>query len=456
MHNTMRATIFRLTALYTVIFSIGILLFGGMWWFNISSDFHARFENKIKHESALLSEIERHYGINALISALDNPTYDQNHFVYALFDSKQKPVVGNLPYPENINQEHWVKYKLPDLSDDAETEEWHGYVTKFDSGTTLIVADNFELYQDLLEDLIENVILLFVAVILISVAAGAFVTRHFLARLSAFNLIIKDVSSGDVSKRVPISGIGDEFDSLSQEVNQMLESIEKLTSNLRQVSTDIAHDLRTALSHVYRDIEQANNDLPDNPTKAQAHLERSAQDAQNLLDVFAAMLRLAEIESGQTKKSFKKVDLAKLVEDVTNAYLPSYDEASHQLFVDALPGQFIQGDADLLRQMLANLLENGLQHTSTGTVHNVKLESGINDGEIVLSISDNGDGIPEEEKANVLKRFYRLSKSRGTEGSGLGMALVNAICHLHNAELVLGNTQPGLLIKISFEKDTKQ
>ena len=254
-------------------------------------------------------------------------------------------------------------------------------------------------------------------------------------RLAAISGAARAVMAGDLTRRLPESGRGDEFDRLATTINAMLARIETLVAEVRQVTDDVAHDLRSPLSRLRQRLEAALARARDPAADAET-LEGAVEELDGILATFAALLRIARTEAGAGREGFARVDLSALVLAVAEAYAPSAEEAGRAMEVQVAPGVFIQGSAPLLRQALANLLDNTLAH-GAGRIR-VSLRP-----DAVLEVSDEGPGIPPEERERVVRRFYRLDRSRGTPGTGLGLSLVSAVAGLHGGALTLGEGPAG-------------
>jgi signal transduction histidine kinase len=258
-------------------------------------------------------------------------------------------------------------------------------------------------------------------------------------RLASVSDVAGLLTAGDLSRRLPQSGRGDEFDRLVMTVNAMLARLEALVAAQRQVTDDIAHDLRGPLQRLRQGLEEALASRRDDPALAMAIAELD-----DVLGTFAALLRIARAEAGTA--SLQAVDLSALVMSVAEAYAPVAEDAGRPFAIDIVPGLTLHGDPALLGRMLANLLDNALAH-GAGAI-SVSLTAGK-----VLVVSDAGPGVPAAERTAVLERFVRLDRSRGTPGTGLGLALVRAAAQAHGASVVLGPRQAeatGLAVTVDF------
>lgn len=278
-------------------------------------------------------------------------------------------------------------------------------------------------------------------------AVLAFRTRRRIAVLSE---TMKLVGEGRLGTRLPVSAREDDLDTLAVDVNSALEQLEASVAAMKQVTTDIAHDLKTPIGRLYLTLEEAIEKTGNDPA-ARAVLETAVEEVIQISGTFEALLRISQIEAGARRKNFTPVRLDHLVEEMLEIHQPIAEEAGKKLSL--LPGshQFISevsGDQDLLRQMCANLLANAIRHTPQGA--KITMAFGHEQDRPFLIVADNGPGIPEAEREKVFKRFYRLEKSRTSEGTGLGLSLVKAVADLHGAHIVLTDRSPGLAVRVVF------
>jgi signal transduction histidine kinase len=268
--------------------------------------------------------------------------------------------------------------------------------------------------------------------------------------MKALSETLDKVGRGDFSARAPQRG-GDEIARIGQGVNEMLAQIDRLVINIRRVSTDVAHDLRTPLAHVRQQLEVVVQS--DDPAAAHEGIRAAQAKVDDVLRIFSAILRLAEIDAGGARSRFTSINLAGVVERVTDAYRGDIEAAGRTLGVDISEGACVKihGDADLIAQALANLIENAMRHTPPGTPIDVRLDN--NGRTFALSVIDRGPGIPQADQQRVLEPFVRLDASRTTDGAGLGLSIVAAIARAHGASLRLENMNPGLATAIIWPTD---
>ncbi len=281
-----------------------------------------------------------------------------------------------------------------------------------------------------------------------AILAGLFLGRRFMAQVDAITQTCERVISGKLNERIPMRGRGDEWDRLARAINEMLDRISSLLENLQQVSSDVAHDLRTPLTRLRNRLEAA-RERSTGVVEYSAAITSALEDTDRLLSLFSALLRISQIEAGTRVQSFAAVELSALLERLFQIYLPVAEDCGHSLSRELQPDLIIRGDAELLTQLFSNLIENALGHTPVGT--HIRLIAAAVDGECVACVTDNGPGVPPDDLGKVTRRFYRGSSSRSSAGHGLGLSLVAAIAQLHSAKLQLADAGPGLRVDLVFK-----
>jgi signal transduction histidine kinase len=261
---------------------------------------------------------------------------------------------------------------------------------------------------------------------------------------------MEHVARGSLNARIPIVGRGDDVDLLSHDINDALARLAATVESMRQVSADIAHDLKSPLNRLKMTIDEALA-KQESGQAVIAELEAASAEADRINETFEALLRIAQIEAGARRSRFGRVDLGDILQSLADIY-SSVAEDNGQRLKSSLdqPGEFILGDRELLTQMYANLIENAIRHCPAGTY--IVIRSEANAERITTYVEDDGPGIPDEEHGNVFRRLYRLEKSRTSPGSGLGLSLVKAIADLHGARILMEDSEPGLRIKIVFAR----
>lgn len=302
-----------------------------------------------------------------------------------------------------------------------------------------------------LDDLQEIVLAAFgwaaLASLVATVGAAMVLASRVQSRIAEAETAAARVAQGDLLARLPITGRGDDLDRISQAVNAALERLSSLVEAMRQVSADIAHDLRTPLNRLRIHIEGAAHKSASGQN-AEDDLAEALSQSDMIDQTFSALLRIAQIEAGSRREKFAPVDLAVVIADLTDVYAEVAEDAGMTLSAEAASPKWVMGDRELLTQGFANLIENAIRHCPPGTAIHCAVQAIGN--HVTGSISDTGPGIPQGEREKVLRRLYRLEKSRTTAGSGLGLALVKAVADLHGADLTLSDAKPGLRVELRF------
>ena len=294
-------------------------------------------------------------------------------------------------------------------------------------------------------------------VIVLGLAGGLFVTRRVLRRVDAMTETTRTIMAGDLGERLPVAGTGDELDRLAENLNVMLERIEALMHGLKEVSDNIAHDLKTPLTRLRNRTEEALRTAKSEP-EYRAALEGTIEDSEGLIRTFNALLMIARAESGQARDDMSEFDAAEIAHDVGELYEPLAEEKGIALKVEADAPAKVKGNRELVSQALANLVDNAIKYTVprdigvNGATPEIVVRA-LNEGDrILLTVTDRGPGIPEADRARAVERFVRLEQSRSQPGSGLGLSLASAVARLHGGELTLEDNQPGLKSVIALPR----
>jgi signal transduction histidine kinase len=320
-------------------------------------------------------------------------------------------------------------------------------VTRLPGGGSLVVARDLSPIAQLEERLWAAAGWVGGAALLLGLLGGLLVGRGVARRAAAMGAALEGVQAGDLGRRLPVAG-SDEFDRLARRINATLDRLEAVMAALRQVTDDIAHDLRTPLSRLRQRLEGAAG--AGSPAEWRQAAETAIAECDAILEIFAALLRIAQVESGAAlRQGFGPFDLSAAAEAVAEAYAPAAEERGQAFAAAIAPGIGGFGDRMLVSQMLANLVENAVRHGRAGGRVRLALEAAP-DGAAVLTVEDDGPGIPAAERERVFRRFVRLDAARATPGSGLGLALVRAVAGLHGAEVTLGDAGPGLRVRVRF------
>jgi signal transduction histidine kinase len=309
----------------------------------------------------------------------------------------------------------------------------------------LVVGEGMDVLEDAKEALFKGLWSSLALVALMGFSGAAVIAWGVDRRLRRTEAALSACAAGEISRRLPVAGSGDELDRMSRAVNAVLDRLALLMETNRQITADIAHDLKTPMTRLRHRLAEA-----ESASGAEVHavIRSAATEAEEIIGTFEALLRLAEIEAGARRARFDRVDLSDVLETVADAYGPDAEQATHRLTTDIAPKLQVRGDRELLTQAFANLVENAIRHAGTGAT--IRLTGKSNGSTVEAAVSDNGPGVQAGDHERILRRFGRLEASRSTPGTGLGLTLVNAIADLHGARLELADNRPGLRATISF------
>ena len=294
----------------------------------------------------------------------------------------------------------------------------------------------------------------FVVAVVLAIVGGSLIAHRMQRRFDAVRETMDRVSRGELAARVPLSGRNDDIERLSEDLNSALDRLVDSVESMQQVSADIAHDLKTPLSRLKLTVAEA-LDKQERSLSVAEDLKSAAAEVDQINRTFDALLRIAQIEAGARKASFKPVDLGGMLALLDEIYGEVAQDAGQSFSVALPPGgeANVLGDRELLMQMFANLIENSIRHCPAGST--IRCSATIYNDTVWVAVTDNGPGIPEREHERVLRRFYRLEKSRTSSGTGLGLSLVKAVADLHGAELRLDSVYPGLMVTAIFARQGK-
>ncbi len=441
-----RSSNLRLTAFFTGAFALSVVILGVVTLLDARAALNGQFNERIVSDSnAMLQEFKTEglRGVKVLIQEHD---LTPGALDFGLQSPDGTAIAGNF---SRVRAR--LGWSTASVSGHAGPEEGLSriYVTQLPNGYRLIVGDSLARINVIDSVLVRSFGVAFVGVLLLGGLGGFTLSRTVGQRIASITETAEAIIDGDMASRVPVRGSEDELDRLASTLNRMLDRIAGLMDSLRQVSTDIAHDLRTPLTRLRQRLETILGRTDGGESRDA--LESALNDLDDILATFAALLRISQIEGGARRAAFRPVDLAAIAGTVVDAFRPSAEEGGQSLNLAPGPSMEIDGDRALLTQMLANLVENALRHAGdTAEVHVGCRRVG---GQITLYVTDNGPGIPPSERERVFDRFHRLEASRSTPGSGLGLALVAAVARLHGAEANLHDANPGLAARIVFQRD---
>ncbi|MGH8122420.1 MAG: sensor histidine kinase [Rudaea sp.] len=440
-----RTSSFRLTLLYAGLTGLSFLLLFAVIYWSTTEFMQKQIDTTVKAEIKEVRNGAADGSLQSLRRVVQAFTEQSPGFFYLLQDRAGNVLAGNLPRLEPVvDVRDWTGVnRLPGFRD----IDIRGLGLAAPEGAYLFVGMNAHQVHEMHESVTRSFLWGFGAAMLLALIGGAAMSLSVLRRIEGVSQTSRDIVGGDLQRRIPLNGSGDEFDHLAGSVNAMLDRIQVLMDGLRQVSTDIAHDLRTPLTRLRQRLELA-QERPTDTAALQATLGASLSGIDAILQTFSALLRIAQVESGARKASFTRIDLSELLHTIAEVYQPAFEEKSQTLRERITPDLTVSGDRELLTQLFANLVENATRHCPSGAHVGLIATPGA-DG-ISVAVSDNGPGIPIGMREKVLQRFVRLDASRSTPGNGLGLSMAAAVVALHDAQLHMGDNVPGLRITILF------
>ena len=454
--SVLRTQAFRIVAIYLAIFALSAVALVGFVYWNTALVLDSQNDETIDAEVTGLVEQYENLGVSGLTDASVSRSIKGGQGLYLLANSDHRPLAGNLDTWPTVQPARTGFYEFTYermIGEEPEDRSARGKILRLAQGFYLLVARDVHERREL-EALFTSMLFWGTGLmILLGLAGGVLISRNFLARLDVINRTSRQIMGGDLTLRVPVSGAGDEFDDLSGHLNRMLDRIERLLHGMREVSDNVAHDLRSPLNRLRNRLELAAMRQPADSETAR-DIDAAVQETDRLIATFNALLLIAEAEAGSVRETMDDFRLDEVIEGVGELYGPLADDKHLRFTVEIPDGTaFIHGNRNLVSQALANLVDNAIKYTPAGGRIAVSLENSA--GYSAVSVTDTGPGIPSEDRTRVIERFVRLESSRNSPGTGLGLSLVAAVARLHDAELVLDDNHPGLKATLIFKRSSE-
>jgi signal transduction histidine kinase len=454
--KTLTSSTFKLALIAIGTFGVIISVIFSYVYLSTSSYVRSRSDRAIMTEYSSLQGVYERSGRDGLIGLIKQRIADKSFAdnVYIFVDPSLAALAGNLKrWPSTVTvASGWTEFRAGEPLPGA--TNWpllRAMVTTFPGGDRLLVGrdiSEFDSFTDQIKvAVISGVALIFV----LAGVASILITRRTVGRIEQIDATSRAIMLSGLHQRIPLRGTHDEWDRVAENLNLMLDRIETLMGEVKQVSDNVAHDLRTPLTRMRGRLEKA------------YHSQRASEDAQSLigdtiadldavLRIFASITRIAQIETQARKGAFRTVNLVEIAGEVVELYDAAAEQDGTRLTVVGDREVLVTGDRDLIFDAIANLVDNAIKHGRAGgqvVVVNENADAGP-----VISIADDGPGIPPDQREHVFKRFYRLEHSRYTPGNGLGLSLVAAVARLHGARIELLDNSPGLKLKLWFSAPT--
>jgi signal transduction histidine kinase len=451
-----RTTAFRLTLVYLFLFALFAASLLGYFAWNTRRLITEQITATVNAEVGEVTEIFGRRGLLGLGRTIDNRSLRPGANLYLFTAPNGQAIAGNVGAlaPGVMGTEGWSETLYRRIDDNIDHRALVR-VTELDNGLRLLIGRDLEERRRLFGIVAKAAQWSLLVVIVLGIGGGIFVARRVLQRIDAMTGTTQLIMAGDLSGRLPVGRSGDELDRLASNLNAMLERIEALMMGLKEVSDNIAHDLKTPLTRLRNRAEEA---LAKSASEAEyrAALERTIEESDGLIRTFNALLMIARAESGQARGNMDDFDAAEVASGIHELYEPLAEDGDMTLRVKTASAP-VHGNRELISQALANLVENAIkygrpapaaQSLSAGAVasgREILIEARREGAEVLLSVTDHGPGIPEGDRKHAVERFVRLDASRSQPGSGLGLSLASAVATLHAGELRLNDAHPGLV-----------
>jgi signal transduction histidine kinase len=448
-----RTTTVRLTAIFVLIFVVFSIALLALITYQSSVVLQHQQQADIDREIEVLQQLDELRGVPAVVFAVDRLARRPGAGLYYLGDAFGRTIVSNVDdFPIAITQTdgvHSFNYTRIGVFDDPESDEAIGFaVTRtvpLSSGLRLVVGRDVVERRGFTAVIFQGFGIGVLGILLLSTIAGGITARRVLRRIDTISETSNKIMSGNLSERVPVTRRNDEFDALATSLNAMLERIERLLQGLKEVTDNVAHDLKTPLTRLRNQAEAALREGSSDETRRIA-LETTLAESDKLIRTFNALLMIARAEAGAPSGAFADVDISAVAADVAELYAPVAEEAGLLLETEVAPDIRLRANRELIGQALVNLIENAMKYfdPDLGRPGRLRVVVRRSAGRVLIEVADNGPGIPAADRQRVIERFVRLEASRTEPGSGLGLSLVAAVARLHGGDFRIEDNAPGV------------
>jgi hypothetical protein len=429
--------------------SVGALLAYVYW--NTAGLLERQTDETIRAEVQGLADQYRLRGLRGIVDTIERRSKEDTGSVYLLVDGAGRRVAGNLESlpPQAEDGSDWIDFPLiVGTGPQRENHMARAFHADLTSGYEILVGRDVQELR-LFADIIRRTLFWALAFALVlGLGGGLLMSRNFLRRVDSITDASRSIMDGNLAGRMPVSGSGDELDRLAQSLNEMLDQIERLMAGMKEVSSNVAHDLKTPLTRLKARVESALR--AGNDGDYREALEKTIEESDRLLNTFNALLSIARTESGQLREGLEPLDARAILTDVAELYEPIAEEQGGSLKLDASEELPLRADRQLLAQAVSNLVDNALKYGAADDKAEVTVTGRRENGNIVIEVSDRGPGVPEAAREHVIERFVRLDRSRSKPGNGLGLSLVAGVMKLHGGTLTLEENAPGLMARLTI------
>jgi hypothetical protein len=448
--NLLKTSTFRLAAVYLFVFVLSVVAILGYVYWNTAVLLERQIDNSIQAEIAVFANEYQQTGLPGLLNSIDRRSELESNHVYLFTNPLGRRLAGNLnalPVAA-AGRSGWIEFSYAvETAQGLEHRAARAYYSELEGGYRVVIGRHIDELRQF-GAIIRTSLLWAVAITLVlGLSGGLLTSRNFLRRIDQITSTSRAIMAGDLGERMPVSGTGDELDRLASSLNAMLDQIGRLMAGMQEISTNVAHDLRTPLSRLKARAEDALRS--GSKADQRQALEQVLEETDKLLATFNALLAIARAEAGQVGEGLQPVDAGGVAREVAELYEPSVEEAGGTISVTADGHHLVDADRELLAQALANLIDNAMKYgANAASGPAIAVSVGKIDREVIIEVTDRGPGIPEPERERVKQRFVRLEPSRTKPGSGLGLSLVSGIMKLHRGRLELTDNAPGLKARL--------
>jgi signal transduction histidine kinase len=457
-----RTTAFRLTLVYLLLFALFAASLLGYFAWNTRRLITDQITATVGEEIGLLTGVFNRRGLRGLVFAIENRALRPGSNLYLVTTPAGLAVAGNVGslQPGVMETTGWSETEYRRLDEQDKTDHLALVnVTELSNGFRLLIGRDLEERHRIFGVVASAAQWSLLIVVILGLGGGIFVARRVLHRIDAMTGTTQRIMAGDLGGRLPVGRSGDELDRLAENLNAMLERIEALMNGLKEVSDNIAHDLKTPLTRLRNRAEQALANSGEGNYRAA--LEQTIEESDGLIRTFNALLMIARAESGQARDNMADFDAADVAQGIHELYEPLAEDNGLRLSVRSEPAP-VHGNRELISQALANLVENAIKYgqpkaaaqplgaDATAADRTILIEARRDGDRIILAVTDHGCGIPEPNRKHAVERFVRLETSRTLPGSGLGLSLASAVATLHGGDLTLDDAHPGLRATLSI------
>lgn len=444
--KTLRSSTFKLALASIAIFGAVVVALFGYVYASTASYVRSRSDQTIATEFAILQRTYTSAGRDGLIAAIERRLADQGVAGddYLLVDLSFVPLAGNLPeWPSALKDASgWGTFAVR-----KGQSRLRARYQMLSDGSRLLMGRDIDDLDAFAQKIKIALSLGLVLIFALAGVASLSVTRRTVGRIEAINATSRAIMHSGLGRRIPLRGTRDEWDDLAASLNSMLDRIEALMAEVKQVTENVAHDLRTPLARMRGRLEKAHSRRRDVDSD-QALISDTLADLEDVLRLFSSLMRISQIEANDRTAGFGLVNLAIVAHEVVELFDAAAEEKGIHIELTADRSMLVMGDRDLLFEAISNLVDNSIKYGRAGGRVTVELDGTEDD--TILAVADNGPGIPADECQHVFKRFYRLEQSRRTPGNGLGLSLVDAVARLHGARIEMRDNDPGLHLQLSF------